>query len=606
MLKKSVFIIFLFLLSFISINAQTADKMTDTVMILPFENTSAKPEFNWVGESCADSLADLLDGKGLNVISNQERKILQQSLNIPLSVLPSMATSLNIAKKAKATLLVVGKYNILPAQDGASASVNVTAKVIRVNEGRVLSEDFPDGRRIEFTITDALGNLQTIQGQLAYVILLRIDKVLYKLDKSFPFAENDFKSAANKVPARAFEAYIKGLLTSETDAQTRENFLKNAMRLYAEAKSGETYPDAALELGHLYLNQHKNNDAVDYFGRVVNTITECRDKKKSESKPLQCKEESYAEASFYIGLIQWQQNNYEQALEVLRPLTEDLKLSSVYATIGAITVESSRAVKKDKGKSAALLKEGLELLKRAVESVPEDINAKYNYGVGLFLNGNYADADAQLRPVVASNPRDGESYYLLAKAREQLKDPTASDLNNQAILYLKENNKYAKLQTEWRDSQSINGVTLRIQQPLRKDFASFVLVKKQPTNVQTPLSEVETLLAQTRTLYKNGNDDEAMIVLQRITASEPMKAEAYFLRGMIYLRRGNMDESVAQLRTALFWDNRLINAHVALGKIYLQKGDCLQAKNYTASATAIDGENQDAIGLGRQVERCGK
>jgi tetratricopeptide (TPR) repeat protein len=107
-------------------------------------------------------------------------------------------------------------------------------------------------------------------------------------------------------------------------------------------------------------------------------------------------------------------------------------------------------------------------------------------------------------------------------------------------------------------------------------------------------------------LYKNGNDDEAMLVLQRIIVSEPMSAEAFFLRGMINLRRGNLDESVAQLRTALFWDNRLINAHVALGKIYLQRGDCLQAKNYAASAIAIDAENQDAIGLVRQIERCGK
>ncbi len=91
-----------------------------------------------------------------------------------------------------------------------------------------------------------------------------------------------------------------------------------------------------------------------------------------------------------------------------------------------------------------------------------------------------------------------------------------------------------------------------------------------------------------------------------VSLSRIVGAEAFFLRGMINLRRGNLDESVAQLRTALFWDNRLINAHVALGKIYLQRGDCLQAKNYAASAIAIDAENQDAIGLGRQIERCGK
>ena len=97
-----------------------------------------------------------------------------------------------------------------------------------------------------------------------------------------------------------------------------------------------------------------------------------------------------------------------------------------------------------------------------------------------------------------------------------------------------------------------------------------------------------------------------MGVLRKILVSEPMSAEAYYLLGMIHLRRGDLDQATSSLKTALFWDNRVIDAHVSLGKIYLQKGDCLQAKNYVASALAIDAENQDATGLQRQVERCGK
>ncbi len=580
-MKKSVFIIFLFLLAVISVNAQIIDKNVDKVMILPFENTSGKPEFNWVGESFAGSLSELLKVPSLNVVSNQERKIIQQKLNIPLTVLPSLATSLKLGREANASLLIAGRYNIEPAKDDVAAKVTVMAKIIRVNEGRFLSEEFPDGTRKtrEIVLNDALQNLQTVQGQVAY-------QILYQRDKSLPFAQNQFIETANKVPARAFEAYIKSLLSPETE--TRENYLKNALRIFADEKSGAVYSEAALELGHFYLNQKKNQEAIEYFSRVP------------------AENPQYAEAAFYTGLIQWQQNNYEQALAVLRPLAEDLKLISVYTTIGAIAVEASRALKKDKVKSAALLNEGLELLKRATESSPEGMNARFDYGVGLFLNANYSETAAQLRSVLATNPRDGESYYLLAKALEALQDPTATDVDNQARQFLTASNKYATLEKEWQSSHSINGINLRIQQPPRKDFVSVVLVKKQLTTVQTPLNETETLLVEARTLYKNGSDDEAMLVLQRIIVSEPMSAEAFFLRGMINLRRGNLDESVAQLRTALFWDNRLINAHVALGKIYLQRGDCLQAKNYAASAIAIDAENQDAIGLGRQIERCGK
>ena len=583
MLKKSVFIIFLFLLAFVSAQAQTVEKTTDTVMILPFENTSDKPEFNWVGESFAGSLSELLKVPSLNVVSNQERKIIQQKLNIPLTVLPSLATSLKLSREANATLLIAGKYNIEPAAGDVAAKVTVTAKIIRVNEGRFLSEEFPDGSRKtrEIVLNDALQNLQTVQGQVAY-------QILYQRDKSLPFAQNQFIETANKVPARAFEAFVKSLLSPETE--TRENYLKNALRIYAEDErtKGGIYTEAALELGHFYLNQKKNSEAIEYFSRVP-----------AESP-------QYAEAAFYTGLIQWQQNNYEQALAVLRPLAEDLKLTSVYTTIGAIAIEASRAAKKDKGKSASLLTEGLELLKRAVESAPEEMNARFNYGVGLFLNNNFAEAAAQLRPVLAANPRDGESYYLLAKSLEAAQDATAADFDNQARRFLTANNKYANLEKEWQASRTIGGINIRVQQPPRKDFVSVVLVKKQPTTIQTPVNETETLLAQARTLYKNGSDDEAMGVLRRVLVSEPMSAEAYLLLGNIHLRRGDLEQAVSSLKTALFWDNRLINAHVALGKIYLQKGDCLQAKNYSVSALAIDAENQDALGLQRQIERCGK
>lgn len=589
MLKKVLFTIFLATFAMISVNAQTAPQAADTVLILPFENTTDKAEFNWVGESFADSLAELFSLKEvratrLEVVSNDQRKIIQQRLRIPLTTLPSLATSLKLARESSATLLIAGKYSIVPAQGDTAATLNVTAKIIRVNEGRFLNEELPDGRRItrDINLNDALGNLQTVQGQIAY-------QILYQRDKALPFSQNQFIESASKIPARAFEAYIKGLLVPASDLQARENYFKNALRLYGEAKSGEVYANAALELGHFYLNQKRFADAVEYFSRIP------------QSAP------QYAESAFYTGLIQWQQNNYEQALAVLRPLAEDLKLTSVYNTIGAIAVQGARAERKNQGKSAALLTEGLELLKKASESDPDEPNARFNYGLALFLNTNYVEAVNQLRPVLAINPRDGEAYYLLAKGLDLLKDATAADFDNQAKRFLVENNKYAKFETEWQRSRTISDVNLRVAQPARKDFVSVVLTRKQATpTTNTPENETDSLLAQARTFYKNGSDDEAMAVLRRVLSSEPMNAESYLLLGKIHLRRTDLDQAVSSFKTALFWDNRLIEAHVFLGRIFLEKGDCLQAKNYSVSALEIQADNQDALALQRQVERCSK
>jgi len=319
MLKRIAYLLSVMLVvgGLVGVQAQQ-QRATDVLMVLPFENTSNKPEFNWVGESFALSLSELLRVPGLNVVSNSERKVIQQGLRIPLTNLPSLAASLKLAQRSGATLLISGKYNIVPAQGDTAATLNLTAKIVRVNEGRFLSE-VVDGRQIQrdIILNDALGNLQTMQGQVAY-------QILYQRDKALPFSQNQLIESANKVPARAFEAYIKGLLTPAAEA--RENYFRNAMRLYQEVTPDGTFADAALELGHLYLGQRKFSEAVDSFERVVNTNQQCKERAKNDNKIPHCNDESFAEASFYIGLIKWQQGNYEQALGVLRPLAEDLVL----------------------------------------------------------------------------------------------------------------------------------------------------------------------------------------------------------------------------------------------------------------------------------------
>src|SRR5216110_2723068 len=60
----------------------------DVVMVLPFENTSNHPEYNWVGESFADSLAELLNKPGLLVVSSDERELAYQRLRLPETSYP--------------------------------------------------------------------------------------------------------------------------------------------------------------------------------------------------------------------------------------------------------------------------------------------------------------------------------------------------------------------------------------------------------------------------------------------------------------------------------------------------------------------------------------
>src|SRR5207237_9432902 len=138
-------------------------------------------------------------------------------------------------------------------------------------------------------------DLQKMNGELAYQILAQRDKAL-------SFSRSQLVQEATRVPAQAFEAYMKGLLTDPND-ETRAIYLKNAMKLYAKENGGAVYSQAAFELARFYLGQGKLKEAAEYFSMV------------------QKREPHYGEAQFYAGLAYWKLGDLQHALAALLPLT---------------------------------------------------------------------------------------------------------------------------------------------------------------------------------------------------------------------------------------------------------------------------------------------
>src|SRR5215216_5511648 len=111
------FLIFALLIFLIVLPAQAQNSTADVVMVLPFENTSKpfRPEYNWVGESFAGALAELLNKPGLVVVSSDERELAYQQLRLPETVIPSRASAIKLARQAKASMIVIGSYTVTPA-----------------------------------------------------------------------------------------------------------------------------------------------------------------------------------------------------------------------------------------------------------------------------------------------------------------------------------------------------------------------------------------------------------------------------------------------------------------------------------------------------------
>ena len=557
----------------------------DVVMVLPFENTSSRPEYNWVGESFADSLAELLNKPGLIVVSSDERQLAYQRLRLPETVIPSRATAIKLARDAKASMIVIGTYSVLTAQPEESpeaksdkdkpageAYVQLTARVIKVNEGRTLGEMF-DGSWAtrQFDFGGPLTTLQNIQGRLAY-------QILYQRDKALPFSMTQLVQEATKVPQKAFEAYVKGVQLPDRDPK-RLNYLKNALHYYAEANAGAVYTQAAFELGRFHMLEGKWKDATEYFTK------------------LQKKDPHYAEAAFYAGLGYTKLGDHSRALAALVPLASDVPLIGIYNNAGAVAVQASREEKKDEERTR-LLTQGTSFLARAAESSPDDPMVHFNYALALFLSGKYAEAAEQLKPVITSDARDGQAYFLYAKALEKVgKTETANAADDQA----RHSPTYAKWQTEWQKSQTVNLISLRMRDVLNRDDVSDLARKNAMEAITNSSSGTEDLLVKARDLYQTGRDEEALPELHRIVMLEPTNAEAYLLSGRINQRRGDQEAAIAALKTAIFWDPKLIDAHILLGRIFLDRGDRGEATKYATSAMTIDANNQEAIALQRQI-----
>ncbi|MBC7797572.1 MAG: tetratricopeptide repeat protein, partial [Pyrinomonadaceae bacterium] len=504
---------------------------------MPFENTSDLPAYNWVGESFAESLTDLfarLDsrGTGLRVIPNGQRKVVQQKLRLPLTALPSLATSIKLANQSGAKLLVLGKYSVTAEQGDVAANLRVTVRVIKVSDGTFLGETLKDGRTIIRTIdlADALTKLQTLQGQVAH-------QVLYQREgNALSLSQNEVIELSRRVPPRAFEAYVKGMLTPAT-SETRANLFKNALRLYGEEKNGEIYPQASLELGHYYLKLNDYQTAADYFGR------------------LQPSDSDFAEAAFYGGLMQWNLKNYDGAADTFRRLSDSTRLTQAYNNLGAVALYLATQDKKNENK-VELLDEGLKVLQQASISAPDDVTTKFNYAYALFAAKRFKESAEQLKQVLLADQRDGQAYYLLSKANSRNGETEPATLNdNNARRYLP---NYARVETEWQKSSTTNDIPFRLYTTFNRTEAV-----RNAEPLPSPQDDVQISLEKARGFSKAGRDDEALTELRKILVKDSMNAETYLLIGNVSLRRGDFEVAVSNYKTAIFWKNDLIEGHIA-------------------------------------------
>jgi tetratricopeptide (TPR) repeat protein len=356
---------------------------------MPFENRSQITKYNWICDSFAILIGDVLDAHGVSVINIDKRNLAFERLRLSPSDLLTRAAMIRVAGAAQANLALVGEFDIGEAKE--SVTISITARLIETREGRLVGAK-------TFNYSGSLSNLQEWQGQLAW-------NIVYERNLAPPYSKEQMISRAKRTPPAAYESFVKGVQTR--DLKLRESFLLRAIQECDNSGGAGYFPQAIYELGLLYYRQADFAEAAKQLKRL------------GKDDPI------YTESLFYLGLAAYKAGDANEASSAFERLIE--------------LAPSAEAVN---NAGAALLAKGendkaLNRFGAALANSPKDMLYLFNAGYAQWRAGNFAEAVRYLRPVAQADPRDGEAQFLLAKALEasgQQADATRAD--NEAKRYL--------------------------------------------------------------------------------------------------------------------------------------------------------------------------
>jgi tetratricopeptide (TPR) repeat protein len=332
--------------------AQSAATTSQTLLVLPFENSSKAPGLEWIGESFPEVLGERMSSATLYIVPREDREYAFDRAGIPANLRPSHATLFRIGEEMDVDYMVLGSYNY----DGQSLSAE--ARILDVKALRLsapLSESGP------------LTSLISIQAALAW-------DLLKSLNPAYEINRNEFLADSPPVRLDAFEDYIRGIVATNGPEKIRK--FHEALRI------NPTYTQALLQLGRTYFAAQDYESAAAAFSRVPHS------------------DPTAHEASFYAGLAYFYGGEFEKAESAFSYLASQFPLTEVYNNLGVVEARRGK-------KNAA------EYFQKAVQADDHDADYRFNLGLSLYKAGDLADAARQLREALKLRPGDSETRSLL-------------------------------------------------------------------------------------------------------------------------------------------------------------------------------------------------
>jgi tetratricopeptide (TPR) repeat protein len=321
---------------------------TETVLVLPFDNSTHQPGLEWISEAFPEVLGQRLNTQSLFLISRDDRQVAFDRMGIPVNLHASRATLYRIAAQLDADFILLGSFSF----DGQTFTAR--AQVLDMKALRLSPDQVESG-----PLNDLIG----IQTALAW-------DVLRLMRPKFSEPRQAFVRRAPAIRLDAFENFIRGVLASPSAERIR--YLKVAVGIDPH------YAQAILLLAKTCFAAHDYEQAAQWFAK------------------LPPGDPSFSEASFLLGLSEYHLGHFDRASAAFKATAERVPLTEVLNNIG---VAENRRGRHD----------AAEYFQKAVKVDPSDPDYHFNLAIALYRKGDIVGAQRQLRETLSRRPADSEA-----------------------------------------------------------------------------------------------------------------------------------------------------------------------------------------------------
>lgn len=336
-----------------TVQAQSLVPVGARQLVMPFENATREPRFNWLAEGAASVLTDDLIALGAQALPREDRLRAFEHLRVPPVATLSEATIIRLGQIVGAEQVIVGSFTV----NGSLLSVRAWA--LRLDTGR---------RFGEIVETGTLNDLFAMFAKVARRVVPDSTATVSAVGSGHP-------------PLAAFEQFIKGSIAE--NPATQAIFLKEALR------HAPDYQRARLALWGVYREQGDHRQALEIVRQVP------------AGHPLS------RQARFDTALSLIELGRHAEAIDELSALNREKRDA---ALLNAVGVAQLRQTAKSPDMSAAAF------FRQAIAANPSDPDLAFNLGYASWLAHDTLNAVTWLRETVRRNPADDAAHWVLGVA----------------------------------------------------------------------------------------------------------------------------------------------------------------------------------------------